>query len=954
MARWLCLCLLIAVGYFLTGRLGQLLAVPPSYATAIWPASGIGLAGILLGGYRLCPGVFLGALMVNAWTPLSTADTLQAAAASLIIPISISCGATAQAVLGAAAIRRFAGFPNPLIRDRSVLIFLAFGAPLACLISATWGVGTLVLAGIIGAPQIALNWWTWWVGDVIGVIIFTPLMLICFAQPRSEWRSRRLSVALPVSVTFLVTTLCFVYMHLTERSQVKLQFERRVSAVTQDIRKQLDRHFDAVRSLRSLYASSVNVDRTEFSTFNRNLFLGSSGVQAMEWLPKVPHEQRDEYEARAQAEGISDFVITERGLDGDLTKAGERDEYYPVFYVEPAISNEAALGFDVASNPARRKALNVARDTARQIATGPITLVQESSDQTGCLVFDPIYSKNSPLDNVDERRQALEGYAVGVFRVGDIVEAAFNGTSHPNFHLKIVDVEATAEKQTIYFSGEVQSPHKGAEVAPMLEWDIGWSATLDVAGRQWQCDFEPTAAFLSEQSFHKTWIILASGVSFTGLLGTFLLILAGRTVRVEELVTDRTVELSNAIQELSLEVTQRQQAEQALSRAHEGLEQRVRERTTELKASEARYLDLYDNAPDMFISVDVLTERVVECNKTFLDTTNFRKQLIINKHFSDLFDLRSQEDARRAFRLFLECGSARNIELKLRCSNDIVLDISMNVSAVRDGKGESVSCRAVLRDITAKKHADDRLKQQEVHLAHVARVSTMGEMATGLAHEINQPLAAIAAYAKGAAIRLDSGNTDVQGLTTVVNRISADAHRASEVIRRLRQFVGKQRTDRSETDINELVYDVVQFVEADMKRREVTLRVDLADNLPPVCADTIQIQQVLLNLMRNGCDAMEDTEPSQRILILRTRFVEKDDITVEVEDFGVGLSDGASEHIFEAYYSQKEDGLGMGLAISRSIIESHNGRICATSTANGGASFRFSLPPMKDVGQNDE
>jgi PAS domain S-box-containing protein len=351
----------------------------------------------------------------------------------------------------------------------------------------------------------------------------------------------------------------------------------------------------------------------------------------------------------------------------------------------------------------------------------------------------------------------------------------------------------------------------------------------------------------------------------------------------------------------------------------------------------------------MFISVDVATQRVTECNKTFLTVTGFSKSEIIDRHVYDLYHPDCLDEARRSFRLFLTKGKTQDLELLLRRADGNVVDVSMNVSAVRGADGELLYSRAVLRDITAKKRAEARIKNQEIVLAHVSRLSMMGEMATGLAHEINQPLAAIAAYAEGAAVRLRNGNVDTHRLAQVVDRISADAHRAGEVIRRLRKFVRKREPDRTQVDLNELVMDVVQFVATDTRQREVTICFDLDDDLPALQADAVEIQQVLLNLVRNGCDAMQETDPANRHLVIRTRSDGQESIEVDVEDRGHGLHESMEDQVFEAFFSSKNEGLGMGLAISRSIIESHGGRIWVTPNLEGGATFHFSLPAAKGV-----
>jgi len=344
---------------------------------------------------------------------------------------------------------------------------------------------------------------------------------------------------------------------------------------------------------------------------------------------------------------------------------------------------------------------------------------------------------------------------------------------------------------------------------------------------------------------------------------------------------------------------------------------------------------------------------VTECNNTFLEATGFSRKEIADRHIYDLFDADSRSEVRRARQLFLESGHAKDIELRLVCANGERMDSSMNVVAVVDEQDQSLRCRAVLRDITSKKTVESQINQQERELAHVARLNMMGEMATGLAHEINQPLAAIAAYAEGAVIRIRDGSSDCESLSPVLRRIAADAHRAGEVISRLRQFVKNQEPDRKNLNLNELVREVAQFVGPDTKRREVTLGLDMQEPLPVVSGDPIQLQQVLLNLVRNGCDAMSETDPADRHVTIRTRFDGQNEVELSVDDCGHGLPQDGDLKVFEAFYTTKKDGLGLGLAISRSIVESHGGRIWATPNVDGGTSFQFSLPTANGAPHHD-
>jgi C4-dicarboxylate-specific signal transduction histidine kinase len=299
----------------------------------------------------------------------------------------------------------------------------------------------------------------------------------------------------------------------------------------------------------------------------------------------------------------------------------------------------------------------------------------------------------------------------------------------------------------------------------------------------------------------------------------------------------------------------------------------------------------------------------------------------------------------RAFQTFVNTGKGKNVDLLLRRVDGGTIDVSLNVSAVRDADGKITHSRSVMRDITEHKRAEELIRRQQEELNHAARLSTMGEMATCLAHEINQPLAAIAAYADGAGMRIRQGNAEIESLAEIFDRIAADAHRAGGVIRRLRRFVKKRTTGCVPLDINETVREVCRFVSADASQQQTALHMELADALPRVPADAVQVQQVILNLIRNALDAMRDAGTVDRRISIETRETETHGIEVIVQDTGPGISPGLKDQAFEQFFTSKDDGLGMGLAISQSIIEAHGGRIWFASPPSGGARVHITLPP---------
>jgi len=227
---------------------------------------------------------------------------------------------------------------------------------------------------------------------------------------------------------------------------------------------------------------------------------------------------------------------------------------------------------------------------------------------------------------------------------------------------------------------------------------------------------------------------------------------------------------------------------------------------------------------------------------------------------------------------------------------------------------------------------------------HVCRLSTMGEMATGLAHELNQPLSAIANYASGCNRRLQAGIGDTQALLGALNQIASQAERAGEIIRRLRNLVGRQAPVRGRVDLNELVREVCGFVEFEARKTGVVIEFDLSRRALPVEVDLVQIEQVLLNLIRNALDALQESAPERRRLVIRTRAEGRHEVHVSVQDSGDGIAPEAADRLFDPFYTTKATGMGMGLPISRTIIDDHGGRIWVSSEPGRGTTFHVVLP----------
>lgn len=258
-------------------------------------------------------------------------------------------------------------------------------------------------------------------------------------------------------------------------------------------------------------------------------------------------------------------------------------------------------------------------------------------------------------------------------------------------------------------------------------------------------------------------------------------------------------------------------------------------------------------------------------------------------------------------------------------------------------KGQ-VAVQDTVIDVTARKRAEEQARQREAELAHVARLSTMGEMATTLAHELNQPLTAIVSYAEGALRRFAFMQASNPDLMEVLDQIAQLTKRAAQIVRGMRDFVRKRNTQFRPVDFNEAVAEATRLISAEVRKRGIHMEIYLAPGLPQVSGNLVQLEQVVLNLIRNAIEAIEEIDDGPQRLILRTFTNHRGELELSVRDTGTGLNPSIAERILEPFVTTKQGGLGLGLSISRTILEAHGGRLWASNNERLGATFHIALP----------
>lgn len=519
----------LAICYALIGKLSLLLAIPPGYATAIFPSAGIALACLLLWGMRLWPGVFIGSLILNIWIGLELSQSIDLKS---LASLGAASGATLQAIIAAKLIRHYVGFPTALSKDKDILLFLIIGGPVSCLTGASIGIANLYIFGILEYSNLTYSWMTWWVGDAIGVMIFLPLILIVFAKPRDIWRERLYVMTIPLVVMISVVISLFIWVSQWEEERNQFELKEIASNNTEKLRSSFSSYVDAVASIERLYVSSTQstIKREEFKTFVEYHLQNKSGMNGLSWNPVIFEEQRNQFENSVKQEGFPAFKIQERS-NGKLISASKRASYIPVHYIEPMQGNEQAFGFDVASSQQRKSTLDLSRDTGNAFATPRISLVQEQGKQAGILLFYPVYL--GVHATLEQRRKNIHGFAVGVFRVGDITDAVLSEQVKKKVTVGIYDI---TDGQAMQLYG----PKNMASHMPNM---YKVTEQITIGNRQWQVVYWPSSEYLASHSSWQAWGALVLGLLFISFSGAFLLSMTGRSHSLNTEVKERTAEI---------------------------------------------------------------------------------------------------------------------------------------------------------------------------------------------------------------------------------------------------------------------------------------------------------------------------------------------------------------------------------------------------------------------------
>ncbi|POF32289.1 CHASE domain-containing protein [Roseibium marinum] len=885
----------IAIVYAALGKFGLQLAIPPGYATVIWPPSGIAVAVILAYGHRVWPGIFIGSFLTNFSLDTeagSLRDVLQTAA----VPAGIAVGAVLQAVASSVLVHKFAGYPNRLETEKQAFSFFFWAGPVACLINSTIGTSILYAAGKVSITDYLTNLGTWWAGDTIGVFIFAPLSLVWILGFSADWKPRRMMVTVPILVSFMLTVILTVAGTNFDRERLQLNFARQAASLPPALERTLEQHINVLDSLAGLRVASPDLDRQIFKAFSDRSFRSFEGIQALSWNPVIYPQDLAEFEQQTRDEGFEEFAVVQRDATGKLVPVSDRQDYIAVHFIEPYDINKGAHGFDVGSNATRRQAFEKARDTGQPVATSRITLVQERGEQFGVLVFMPVYKQGTAPETIEERRQYIDGYMVGVLRGDDIVNAALDDIAREQFTFRLFDDSARPDEQFLFQSRRADDGVGGLDETGVFGGATQFTVTtlIDFAGRHWRFEINPTPEFLAQNRSANSWIILLGGVLITGFIASFFLLVSGRSEMLRAMVMEKTRSLSIS--------------EHRLAQAQ-------------------RIASLGNWELDIETGVFWWSDEVNRILNTKPDKASKTVDLFLAFIHPDDRSLISSEMTR-----LLNNRGALNIDCRLLLSDGAEKVVQLQAEVACEEGERPTRVIGTLQDVSERKKLD-RMKD---------------EFISTVSHELRTPLTSIQG---SLGLLMAKAGANVDEKSQKLLQLSYDnCQRLSRLVNDILDIekiaAGKMEYRLETVEICRLVSDVVERQQSFAEKYGVEFEQQFDVPEVHVKLDQDRFNQALVNLLSNAAKFSDEGDKVE----IRVSLNSAGEASISVRDHGQGIPEAFRSKVFEKFAqadgseTRMKGGSGLGLNITKKIIEAFNGTVEFESEEGVGSIFTFTLP----------
>lgn len=884
--------LALALAYAVLGGMGLAMAIPPGYASPIFPAAGLALAAALHSRNRLLPGVWLGSFLLNVSLAVLQGHLSSGAIA---VAAGIAVGALLQAALGAWLILRIRSLRwDTLLTERDSLIFLALGGPAACVVSTSVGTGTLVAADVISRTQTGITWWNWYIGDTIGVLVFAPLTLIWLMRRAPLWRDRLRTVVAPMLLVLIAITAAF-YATSHWESDVRRQA---INDHAERLARLLENRVVAHREILAALARALEIEPelsfSDFAHLTQKTLEANPDLTALSFNPIIKAAERARFEARMAAHlGQAEFHITERDGSGTLTTARERPSYVPVGYIAPLAGNEAALGFNIQSEPMRATAIQKAIDSGQIALTAPIRLVQSDRDTLGVLALSPAYAHNAGAPSPQPM-----GFAVAVITARQLVEIATLGSRADGIEFDLQDLTAPTDRQMLYQSSPDMSLPNGS-----------WRMQAPITGTPWTLGVFPNAAYLGTHRPWGAWLVGVGGMLLATLLQTLMFGMTGRTAAVRKVVEQQTAEIRSKNEALA-------QSEELMRNAIEAI-------------------------GEAFVIYDA-DDRLVYCNDRYRQLYAASADAIQKgTRFEDILRYGVERGQYAEAIGHEEEWIRTRLAAHRTCETDIVQCLGdgrwLRIRERKTQAGHIVGFRVDVSELYDAKEAAERASQAKSQflatMSHELRTPMNGVL--GMAQLLQLPDLSEAERQEYAQTILDSGHTLMTVLNDILDLSKIEAGRLD--LRPARFAPGA------------LLNEVTALFSSGAQQKGLTLTSHWQGPTGRgFLGDATRIRQMLANLVSN---AVKFTERGSIHVDAEAIDTQESGVTLRfsVTDTGPGIAGEQRSTLFQPFsqldgsITRRFGGTGLGLSIVKRLALMMGGNAGVDSIEGAGSTFWFTL-----------
>ena len=901
-----------ALIYVLAAKLALLLAIPPGYASPLYPPAGLALAAVLVYGRQALPGVLLGSLLVNL--PLAGSARALSPMLAPWLPLVPALGATLQVALGAWLVTRRVQQPLTLSEPRDIARFFLYGALLSCCVNASVSTLALAGAGVVPTEALALTWWTWWGGDALGVLIATPVALTLIGLPRDDWRHRRTTVALPLLVTTALLALATVMIGRGDLQRAQGGFERDANAAAASLRFQLHDALQALQAMEGLFVGSELVTAEEFKAAAQPWLKDSTSLRALGYSDRVQRRQLAGYQADVERSDHRRYQVFDRSAPAESAVPENDDPMVVVRYIEPMAGNDAVLGLNSRSVPAARAAIDQSVAQGQASASSGFWISQPQDDQTGVVIYRALYL-GQPAQTAQARQSAFRGVVFATLHLPQLMSQAMRDAP-PYLGWCLLDLNPLAPRRQLAGApGCVEQLAQATDPRSLLRQDHVFS----VAGQQWQLHLSSPTARVPDTGQSNAWLFSTAGLGCAALLAALLLTVTGRTRRIETAVAERTADLQH-------EMAERARTESAL------------------RQSEQRFRNIFDHAP-VGIAIAALDGRITEANPRLWEMLGHAAPASGQPVPVPVLMAERPETLSSSLPALLAGQTSKlHHRSRLAHANGSALWVQVNWSVLRDAQGRPHQLVAVAEDIT--EHLRLQESEQGRRLAESANLAK-NEFLSRMSHELRTPLNAMLGFAQLLEMDRKPGLAlHQQGWTRQV--LQAGWHlleMINDTLDLSRIDAGQIKLDTQRVHLPPLLAQCVAMVQAQADRRQISISLDLADDADHAWCDATRLRQVLTNLLSN---AVKYNLDGGRVRVTSHRL-DHTRLALRVTDTGLGLSPAQLAELFQPFNrlgreGGASEGTGIGLVISRRLAELMGGRLDAQAEAEQGASFVLQLP----------